>query len=102
MTPCAWQPAPGIGERLAFLVLSYLLGYVGLWLYWYRRPFRPEAPPRRRLTRAVMLVAATTLAALLVVEVIGCFLAPVECGGGCMGGCSHPPFRANSGLWLDH
>jgi hypothetical protein len=89
-----------MGERLAFLVLSYLLGYVSLWLYWYSRPYPQAAPLRQRLARAVMWVGAGTVAAMLVVEVIGCFLHPMECGGGCMGGCWYPPFHAGYGLGL--
>ena len=45
-------------KTLSAPLMSYLLGYVCLWLYWYSRPYPQAAPLRQRLARAVMLVGA--------------------------------------------
>jgi hypothetical protein len=89
-----------MAAHMGFFVLSYLLGYVSLWLWWCCRPFPQERPRREQRGRLLMLVGAGTLMTLLVVETFGCFLHPMECVGDCMGGCSYPPHAAITGFGL--
>jgi hypothetical protein len=87
--------------HLGFLVFSYSLGYIALWLWWYNHRYPRRVDRRQRAARLLMLIGASMFAAVLVLETCGCFLHPVVCGSDCMGGCRYPPHAliAGTGLW---
>jgi hypothetical protein len=88
-----------MAAHMGFFVLSYLLGYVSLWLWWCCRPFPQARPGRSQVGRLVLLLGAGTLLGLILVEVVGIILMPPE-GAGFVGGW-HPLHAAITGwgLW---
>jgi hypothetical protein len=70
-----------MAAHMGFFVLSYLLGYVSLWLWLCCRPYPQARPGRVQLGRWIMLLGAGTVLGLILAAVVGIILMPPHCDG---------------------